>query len=161
MPPIGMAPYITISAAAGGAKKALAWYKAGFRANVKAAYEMSCGGEGETRIGHAELMFGSTMFMLSDAWPGMGKTPQDLGGVPVTFTIMYPKGISKMVYDNAVKNGATVPEGREYKEQPWGWEAGTILDPFGYQWTIGEDVKGWSDEEIGKQLKMKIVTDEI
>ena len=158
--PLGIAPYICIGADTGGAKKALAWYKSVLGGTIKCALEHSCGESGETKVGHAEISFGPSNVMVSDAWPGMSKTPQELGGTPFTFTIMYPKGKSRMVYDNAVKQGATVPEGREYKEQPWGWEAGTIVDPFGYQWTIGEDVKGWSDAETGEHLKMKNITSE-
>lgn len=97
--------------------------------------------------------------MLSDAFPGISKTPAELGGTCVTFTLMYPRA-SKTVYDNAIKEGATVVPDREYKEQPWGWNAGTIVDPFGYMWTIGEDVKKWSDEETAANLKMKMIADE-
>jgi len=161
--PLGIAPYINIGAESGGAKKAIAWYKSVLGANIKCVLETSCPAgstEGEAKIGHAEMMLGPNLIMLSDAFPGMGKTPADLGGCPITLTAMYPKGKSKMVYDNAIKGGATVPEGREYKEQPWGWEAGTIVDPFGYTWTIGEDAKGWSDAEIGENLKMKNITSE-
>jgi len=156
---LGLAPYISIGAETGGAKKALGWYKSVFGATIKCALEHSCA-SGEVKIGHAELTFGANQFMISDAWPGMSKTPQELGGTPTTFTLMYPKGKSRTVYDEAVKNGATVVEGREYKEQPWGWEAGTVVDPFGYQWTIGEDVKGWSNQETADQLKMKNISSE-
>jgi uncharacterized glyoxalase superfamily protein PhnB len=57
------------------------------------------------------------------------------------------------VYDKAVSQGAKVNPGREYKLQPWGWTAGTIVDPFGYEWTIGEDVKKWSNEETARHLR--------
>ena len=154
--PLGIQPYLSISAESGGARKAIAWYKKVFGAKVKTAYVM---GDNNDRIGHAELSFGANNIMISDAFPGYSKTPLDLGGTPITIFILYPQN-AKIAYDNAVKEGATVPEGREYKEQPWGWHAGTVVDPFGYQWTVGEDVKKWSDEEIGSQMGMKIVTDE-
>jgi PhnB protein len=154
--PLGIQPYLSISAEAGGAKKAIAWYKKCFGAKVKLAMAM---GENDEKIGHAELSFGSNNIMISDAFPGMSKTPQELGGTPITIFIQYPQN-SKVAYDNAVNEGATVPPGREYKEQPWGWNAGTVVDPFGYQWTIGEDVKKWSDDETGKQLGMKNIADE-
>ena len=154
--PLGLQPYLAISAESGGAKKAIAWYKKVFGAKVKSA--MTCGDDNE-QIGHAELEFGSTSIMLSDAFPGMTKTPDQLGGTPITLFIQYPKN-SKIAYDNAIREGATVPQGREYKEQPWGWSAGTVVDPFGYQWTVGEDTKGWSDDETAKQLNMKNIADE-
>ena len=154
--PLALIPYISISAQSGGAKKAIAWYKKVFGAQVKCALSSP---QNPDQIGHAELVFGGNHIMLSEAFPGMSKTPEELGGTPTTFFIQYPKN-SKSVYDNAIKEGATVIPGREYKEQPWGWDAGSIVDPFGYQWTVGEDTKGWSDEETAKQLGMNDVSGE-
>jgi PhnB protein len=154
--PIGVQPYLVISAESGGAKKAIAWYKKVFGAEVKSA--VACG-ENDKFIGHAELKFGGNNIMISDNMGGFSKTPDQLGGTPITIFIQYPKN-SKVAYDNAVREGATVPEGREFKEQPWGWMAGTVVDPFGYQWTVGEDHKGWSDEETAQNLGMKDVSGE-
>ena len=151
--PLGIQPYFSISEESGGARKAIAWYKKVFGAEVKCAMAMG------DKIGHAELKFGNNNIMVSDAFPSMNKTPQELGGTPVTIFIQYPQN-SKIVYDNAIKEGATVPQDREYKEQPWGWNAGTIVDPFGYQWIVGEDVKKWSDDETGKQLGMPNIASE-
>ena len=144
-------PYISIGN--GDCRKAIAWYVKVFGAKVNNAFEM-----GE-RVGHAELQIGSTGIMTSDAFPGMSKTPADLGGSPVTFFVEYPSG-SKDVYDLAVKEGATVVEEREYKEQPWGWSAGTVKDPFGYTWTIGEDSKKWTDEQVCENMGMKSIKSE-
>lgn len=153
MAPILSKPYLSISAESGGCRKAIAWYVKVFGAKVQQAFEM------KDRIGHAELQIGTAGLMTSDAFPGFSKTPQDLGGSPVTFFIEYKTG-SKDVYDLAIKEGATVVEGREYKEQPWGWNAGTVTDPFGYSWTIGEDAKKWSDEELAQNMSMKDVKSE-
>jgi len=148
-------PYIAISEKSGGAKKAIAWYKANLHAKVKSAMVSP---KNPDRVGHAELEFGSITIMLADAMEP-GKTPDALGGTPVHFFIQYPKG-SKGVWENAVKEGATVPEGREYKEQPWGWSTGTIICPFGYEWSIGEDLKKWSEAETAEQLGMKDISSE-
>jgi PhnB protein len=156
--PLGLTPYISIGAESGGARKAIAWYKSVFGATIKSALTMSCG-DGVEKVGHAELVFGGNVVMLSDAFSGMSKTPAELGGSPVTFALMYPHK-SKDVYDAALKEGATVVPSREYKEQPWGWEAGTVVDPFGYTWTIGEDVKKWSDQEISNNMKMTDISDQ-
>jgi len=154
--PLSIQPYIAISSASGGARKAITWYKNVFGAQVKLAMT---GGDNAEKIVHAELVFGTTHIMLSDNMVGYSKTPDELGGTPITFFLQYPKD-SKVAYDNAVREGATVPEGREYKEQPWGWTAGTVVDPFGYQWTVGEDSKKWSDEETGNQMGMKNIASE-
>ena len=147
-------PYLSISRQSGGARKAIAWYKKVFGTQVKSALAM---GKDSNFVAHAELSIGTSQFMLSDACADFVKTPLELGGTPMTFSIEYTKD-SKAVYDAAVENGATVPAGREYKEQPWGWMAGTIVDPFGYQWKIGEDAKKWSDEEWPKHMGMKVIT---
>ena len=149
---IGIQPYISIGSEAGGAKAAVAWYKNVLGATVRTALASS---QDPDKLGHAELAFGSSVIMLSDQFPGMGgKTPKDLGGCPITFTLMIP-GSSKEVYEKALQNGAQVLPGREYKSQPWGWNAGSIEDPFGYQWTIGEEAEKISTEEIAERLKMK------
>jgi PhnB protein len=145
-------PYISISPESGGAIKAIAWYKDVFGAIVKTAMVMSCGEGEEKRVGHAELAFGKVVIMLSDQFPG-AKTPKDLGGNACTFFAMFPDS-SKAVYDKAIMKGATVVEGKEYKPQPWGWTCGTVEDPFGYVWTVGEDTEKMSNEEIGERLKM-------
>lgn len=133
---------------------AVTWYKDVLGATVRTAMAW---GEDSTKLGHAELAFGSSVIMLSDEFPGMsGKTPKELGGCPVTFTLMVP-GTSKDVYDKALEKGAKVLPGREYKSQPWGWNAGSIEDPFGYQWTIGEEAEKITIDEIAERLKMKNV----
>jgi PhnB protein len=154
--PLSLQPYLGIGAESGGAKKAIAWYKKNLGAKVQNAMSHP---DKPDRIGHAELLFGSTKIMLSDVFPGMTKSPEEYGGSPITLFVQYPKN-SKIAYDNALSDGATVVPGREYKEQPWGFTAGTVVDPFGYTWTIGEDSKGWSDEEIAEQLGMKNIAGE-
>jgi uncharacterized glyoxalase superfamily protein PhnB len=84
----GIQPYICISAESGGAKKAIAWYKDVFDAQVRLA--LACGDD-NNQIGHAELAFGPNVIMLSDLFPGMSKTPADIGGTPVNFTVMFPE----------------------------------------------------------------------
>lgn len=153
----GFQAYIAISEKCGGAKKAIAYYKKVFGATVKMAV---ASGDRPDKIMHGELKFGDTTLMISDAFPGFSKTPEDLGGTPVTFFLSIPKG-SKAAYDAAIAEGAKVMEGREYKDQPWGWTAGTIVDPFGYAWTVGEDTKGWSDKEIAENMGVKDVTAEV
>jgi len=153
MSPISGKSYLPISPEAGGAREALKWYVANFGAKVKSAYDK------DGKVIHAEFEIGNSGFMCSDAFPGYSKSPKDLGGCPITMFIEYKSG-SKEVYDLAIKNGAKVPEGREYKEQPWGWNAGSVEDPFGYTWTIGEDAKHWSDADLSDAMKTKNIASE-
>jgi PhnB protein len=154
--PHQLQPYLAIGAESGGAKKAIAWYKKNLGAQVVLAM---CSPDKPDRIGHAELAFGSTKIMLSEAFPGMNKSPEELGGSPISLYVEYPKD-SKAAYDNALSDGATVVPGRDYKEQPWGHSAGTIIDPFGYTWTLGENTKGWSHDETAEKLGMKNIAGE-
>lgn len=154
--PLSLQPYIAIGAESGGAKKAIAWYKKNMGAEVSLAM---CHPDKTDRIGHAELVFGSTKIMLSDAMPGMSKGPEEYGGSPISLFVQYPKN-SKIAYDNCLNDGATVAPGREYKEQPWGHTGGAIVDPFGYTWFLGEDSKGWSHEETAEKLGMKNIAGE-
>jgi PhnB protein len=152
--PFGAKPYIGIGAEFGGARTAIAWYVKVFGAKVKSAYESEDG-----KMIHAEVEVGNSSLYVSDAWPGVTKTPADLGGTPITLFIQYESG-SNEVFDLAVKEGAKVVDGKEYKEQPWGWTAGTVQDPFGYVWTVGEDMKKWSDEELAEKMGTKNVYSE-
>jgi PhnB protein len=146
--PFGAKPYIGIGAEFGGARTAIAWYVKVFGAKVKSAYQAN------GKIIHAELDVGNTSFYTSDPWPEVIKTPAELGGTPITMIIEYDSG-AKEVFDLAVKEGAKVVDGKEYKEQPWGWTAGTVQDPFGYVWTVGEDTKKWNDEELAEKIGTK------
>ena len=147
MSPISGKPYLPISPEAGGAREALKWYVANFGAKVKCAFDK------DGKVIHAEFEIGNSGFMCSDAFPGYSKSPKEFGGSPITMFIEYKSG-SKEVYDLAIKNGAKGLPGRDYKEQPWGW------NPFGYTWTIGEDVKHWSNAEVSDAMKTKNVASE-
>lgn len=148
---IGVTAYLPIGAATGGARKAIAWYKLVFGAEIKGVYK-----HGEI-IGHAELSIAGTEVMVSDQMDGFNKSADMLGDTAITLHIEYPSG-SKEVYDRAIKEGAKV--NREYKDQPWGYLSGTIDDPFGYRWGIAENVKHWSYEEIAKNIGMPDITSE-
>ena len=152
MQPGGVQPYICINEESGGAMKAIAWYKDVFGATVRTAMAF---GQDNKQIGHAELDFGGSIIMLSDAFPGMGlKSPKELGGTPINLTVMYQAGTAQSVYEKAISKGATVTPGKEFKAQPWGWSSGGIQDPFGYEWTVGEDSEKLSNEQISERLKM-------
>ena len=96
--------------------------------------------------------------MSSDAIEGYSKSPEQVGGCPVTFVVEFD-GTSKAVFDKALAAGAKLV--REYKEQPYGWASGTVEDPFGYQWNITEDVKHWGNAEVAENCKMEEVSKEI
>jgi PhnB protein len=149
---VGVTPYLPIGATTGGARKAIAWYKLVLGAEVKGVFT-----EGE-KTGHsAEISIAGTPIIVADQMEGFNKSPDMVGDTSVGLHIEYPSG-SKEVYDKAIKEGAKVR--MEYKDQPWGYLSGVVEDPFGYRWSIAEDVKHWSYEEIAKNISMSRVTGE-
>ncbi len=55
------------------------------------------------------------------------------------------------VFKYAVSAGATVK--MPLTDGFWGDRCGTIIDPFGHQWTLATHIKDLSDEEIEKASK--------
>jgi PhnB protein len=132
-------PYLSVE----GANAAIDFYVKVFGAKER----MRMGGP-DGRVGHAELAVGDSIVMLADAFPEMGgKTPQDLGGTPVTMMI-YVEDVDK-VFANALEAGAT--EERKVEDQFYGDRAGVFVDPFGHKWFVASHVEDISAEEMEKR----------
>jgi PhnB protein len=71
-----------------------------------------------------------------------------LGGSPVG--IMLYVEHSDRIFDKAVAAGATVD--RPVQDQFYGDRSGTVIDPFGYKWTISTHVEDVSPEEMNKRI---------
>ncbi|HXD85710.1 MAG TPA: VOC family protein [Urbifossiella sp.] len=126
-----------------GAAKALEFYKKAFGAVEIMRFEMADG-----RLGHAEMKIGDSPIMLADEFPEMGhKSPSTLGGCG-TGIMLYVKECDAM-YNAAVAAGATVVKPLE--NQFYGDRSGTVLDPFGHQWTISTHIEDVSDEEMKRR----------
>lgn len=100
------------------------------------------------QIGHAEMKIGDSVFMLADEMPACGvKSPSSLGG----------NGSSLMIYvpdvDAAFKRaiGAGAKEVRPLTNQFYGDRSGTIVDPFGHQWTIATHVEDVPPDELERR----------
>lgn len=72
------------------------------------------------------------------------KSPQQLGGTPVSLMLYVPDVDS--TFAQAVAAGAT--ELRPVVDQFYGDRAGTLQDPFGHVWTIGTHLEDLSEDEI-------------
>lgn len=99
-------------------------------------------------IGHAEMKIGDSIFMLADEMPAWNvKSPTTLGG----------NGSSLMIYvtdvDAAFKRAITAgaKEVRPLKNQFYGDRSGTIVDPFGHQWTIATHVEDVPPDELERR----------
>jgi PhnB protein len=103
----------------------------------------------DERIGHAELMVGDGLIMLSDAFPDMNIVgPKAIGGTPVTISV-YVTDVDAAI-DRAVARGATIV--RPIENQFYGDRSGQILDPFGHRWSIATHIEDVSPEEMEARM---------
>ena len=104
------------------------------------------------RIGHAEILIGTSRIMLADEFPEMNvKGPQSLEGTSVSFLI-YVEDVDAQ-FDRAIVAGATVL--RPLKDQFYGDCSGTLADPFGHSWTIATHVEDVSPEEMQARVRSR------
>jgi PhnB protein len=133
-------PYLIV----GGAAKAIDFYKRAFGAKERMRLASPTG-----QIGHAEIEIGDSVIMLADEFPQMGaKSPQTIGGSPVGICLYVEKVDDR--FKQALAAGAK--EVRPVKDQFYGDRSGTLLDPFGHQWTIATHIEDVSPAEIEKRF---------
>ena len=100
------------------------------------------------RIGHAELLIGDSVVMLSDEYPEMGvRGPKTLGGSPVMISV-YVDDVDA-VYDRAVKAGAKAV--RPVENQFYGDRSGQFEDPFGHRWSVSPHIEDVPPDERAKR----------
>ena len=127
-------------------KKAIEFYQKAFAAEVLDVFP-NPGGKGTM---HAVIRIGDSILMMGDEMPGVGSpSAETLGDSPISLYV-YVKDVDA-VFDQAVAAGGTVV--MPVAEMFWGDRAGTIKDPFGYQWMIGTHTKDLSREEVQKGAK--------
>lgn len=135
-------PYLVIN----GAAKAIDFYKKAFGAKEIGRLSMPDG-----KIGHAEIQIGNSRIMLSDENQEWGnKSPQTLGGCPVGLCI-YVENVDE-VYKNALAAGGKTEKNMEVKDQFYGDRSGTVVDPFGFKWTIATHTEDVSFDEMQKRM---------
>jgi uncharacterized glyoxalase superfamily protein PhnB len=135
-----LTPMLTVR----NADQAIAFYKRAFGAEERFRMPMPDG----KGIAHAELGFGSSIFMLSDEMPEHGcRSPQALEGTPVSFYV-YVNDVDA-AFKRAVEAGGKVKMAVE--NMFWGDRSGTIADPFGHLWTLATHVEDLTPEEIEKR----------
>ena len=132
-------PYITVD----GADAAIKWYGEAFGATEVMRMPMG------DKIGHAEILIGDSHIMLSDEWEHVGKlSPKTRGGVSVAFTL-YLADVDT-AFAKAIAAGAT--ELRPVQNQFYGDRSGTLIDPFGHEWTIATHVEDVSEDEMNRRM---------
>jgi cyclic pyranopterin phosphate synthase len=99
----------------------------------------------ESTTYHAEVRIGDTIMALHEALPGVtrGRTPRDLSGTTVTFTL-WTDNVDTL-FQRAVAAGATVdaPPDNAY----WGDRTARVTDPAGHGWTLATRLREVSLEE--------------
>jgi PhnB protein len=137
---IGITPYLVVN----DGKAAMEFYKKALDGKEVARHAAP----NSDKLMHARVEIHGSTVMFSDDFPeymgGKSRTPQALGGTPVTIHLQVED--AQAVWDKAVAAGAEVL--MPLKEQFWGDIYGKFVDPFGHEWSIGQTVKKLSDSEV-------------
>ncbi len=90
--------------------------------------------------------------MLNDAMAG-GRSARTFGGSPISLWVYVPN--CDELFNRAVAAGAHVGPGPmgPLGDQFWGDRTGTVIDPFGYQWTIPTRKEDLSREEMDRRVQ--------
>jgi PhnB protein len=136
-------PRLTAYLAIDGAADAIDFYTRVLGAKERMRMPMPDG-----KVGHAELEFGDSVVMLSDAAPEMGHVdPKRLGGSPVTLSV-YVEDVDRTFAD-ALAAGATSLE--PVADKFYGDRSGQFEDPWGHRWNVMSHIEDVSPEEMDKR----------
>ena len=101
------------------------------------------------KVMHAELKIGNSHIMLSDEFPDCGAlSPKTIGGCPSSLLI-YVEDVDA-AFAQAIKAGAT--EKQPLTNQVWGDRIGSLMDPYGFRWSIATHIEEVSPEEIQRRF---------
>lgn len=133
-------PYLIVQ----GAARAIDFYKQAFGAS-----ELMRLADPSGKVGHAEIRIGDSPVMLADEFPEMGvRGPLSLGGAAVHMLI-YVEDVDAR-FAQAIAAGGK--ETRPLKDQFYGDRSGTLVDPFGHQWTLATHKEDLAPGEIDKRF---------
>ena len=130
-------PYLVVRNSA----EALEFYAKAFGAKEKSRMPGPGG-----RIMHAEFQIGDSMFMMSDEM-GPNKSPQSLGGSPVSVFLYVPDVDS--VFNQAVNAGAKAD--MPPQDMFWGDRFGKLTDPFGHNWALATHIEDVSPQDMQRR----------
>lgn len=118
-----------------GAAEAIEFYKRAFGAEERSRALDPSG----TKVWHAEMRIGNSVFFVNDTAPEMGATP--------SFTSLWIYvAEADAAFDRAVKAGAQVT--MPMADMFWGDRLGMLVDRWHIRWTIAKRVKNLSPAEL-------------
>jgi PhnB protein len=132
-------PYLIVK----GASRAIDFYKKAFGATEV----MRMPGPNGT-LAHAEIQLGDSRIMLADEQQGNYRSPQSIGGSPVSLMIYVPD-VDK-TFKQAIASGAK--ESRAVEDQFYGDRSGNLVDPFGHVWTVSTHKEDVSEQEMQRRM---------
>ena len=129
-------PYLAVD----DASTAIEFYKRAFGATERMRMSAPDG-----KIGHAEIEIGDSMVMLSDPFPqATTRPPKELGGT-TSGLFLYVEDVDS-AFQQAVEAGATVA--MEPADMFWGDRFGSLIDPFGHNWSLATHKEDLTEQEI-------------
>ncbi len=123
----GVTPYLSVD----GARKAIDFYKTAFGAIERETMTS----EGSDLLMHAQIDVNGSPIFLSDFFPDYGFPAVK----PQGFNLHIHVDDAQMWWDRAVAAGCTVAQPLE--KQFWGDIYGSLTDPFGVTWAIGQSTE--------------------
>ena len=131
-----LTPHLACRDAAG----AIEFYKRAFGATE--AYVIRCPDGG---IMHAALSIGGATVFLCEECPEFGnRSPQGLGGTPVTLHLQVAD--CDAVFARAIAAGCA-PQ-MPPQDMFWGDRYGVLVDPYGHRWSVATTVRQVTPEEM-------------
>lgn len=132
-------PYLIVK----NASEALEFYKRAF--NAREIFRMETP---EKKIGHCEFEIGDSRIMMADEFPQMGATAPSDQPVRSFSLLIYVNNVDE-VFNRAVEAGAKVL--RPLQNEFYGDRMGTVQDPFGHNWHLGQQIEKVSPEEMKRR----------
>ncbi len=130
--PNGVIPYLCVN----DARAALTFYEQAFGARELYRHEHEATG----KLMHVALDLNGGRVFIADDFPdfqnGKTRTPEGVGGTPVTLHIQVPDVDTTVI--RAIELGATIAF--PVTDMFWGDRFGKIVDPFGHEWSIATPI---------------------
>jgi PhnB protein len=127
------------------AEKAIEFYKKAFGAKEVGRIMMPDG-----TVGHVDLDIGNSRIMLAEENEQWGnRSPTSIGGSSVVLCL-YVENVDA-VFERALKEGAKVKGEMVVKDQFYGDRSGSLIDPFGHEWSIMTHIEDVTFEEMQRR----------